>query len=224
MIAASPLTLASQSGVAPSRFAAFDVRAGANQQVRQSPCRRGRRPSAAPSRRRPAARSRRPSAPMQRAHGRLVAAHGGVGHVALAAQRAIDSSSDDAPRSSQACRLRSHRRLASRRSPGSLDSAVLIRVLQPARAVADAVLVNVELIQHAQQQIAGRHRLGRIRQVTAALELAVQRRRSARAARRSARADSSSPCCCRRAPANDRAACRRRPASSPACRRSTPAS
>ena len=91
-------------------------------------------------------------------------------------------------------------------------------------AVADTVMVNVELIENAQQQVAGRYLLGRKRQMAPALQFAVNCRRSGCAARRSARADSSCPCCCRTAPANDRAACRRHRWCWPVCRRSRPAS
>src|SRR3989442_1427739 len=49
-----------------------------------------------------------------------------------------------------------------------------LQALQPARAVADAVLVNAEHIEDAQQQIPGRHGFGRIRQMTPALELPIR--------------------------------------------------
>src|SRR5438045_2623098 len=57
---------------------------------------------------------------------------------------------------------------------GSPSSSELLQVVQAARAVADTFPVNVKFIQHAQQQIAGRHRLGRISQMTAAFEFPVQ--------------------------------------------------
>src|SRR6266850_1486654 len=49
-----------------------------------------------------------------------------------------------------------------------------LQIVQPARAVADAVLVNVELVQYAQQQIARRDGLGRIGKMTPAFEFSVQ--------------------------------------------------
>src|SRR5262245_25709515 len=45
------------------------------------------------------------------------------------------------------------------------------QVLQPAGAVADAVLMNVEPVEDAEQQVASRHGLLRIRQVAAAFQL-----------------------------------------------------
>ena len=83
MIAASPLTLASHSGVAPSRLAAFGVRARADQHVDQFLVAAVGRPV----QRRRAVGLRRVHIGLlcdQRAHGRLVAAHGRVRDIALA--------------------------------------------------------------------------------------------------------------------------------------------
>src|ERR1700691_365570 len=56
----------------------------------------------------------------------------------------------------------------------SYRSVSSLEGLQTAGAVADAVLVNVVLIQQCQQQIAGRYGLSRISQMTPAFESAVQ--------------------------------------------------
>src|SRR5438477_6406888 len=48
-----------------------------------------------------------------------------------------------------------------------------LEVFQPSGAVADAVLMNVEPIQQAQQQISRRHRHRRICEVTIALQLSI---------------------------------------------------
>ena len=57
---------------------------------------------------------------------------------------------------------------------GAHRAPLQLQILQPARAVADAVLVNVELVQYAQQQITGRHGLRGIGQMTPAFESPVQ--------------------------------------------------
>ena len=57
--------------------------------------------------------------------------------------------------------------LALRRAP--LQS----QVIQPARTIADAFMMNVELVQDAEQQIACRDRPRRICEMTAAFELTV---------------------------------------------------
>ena len=133
---------------------------------RRWPGRRDRRPNAAPSRRRPAARSRPPSEsaacgppPRRRAWRRRPRRSSRHRHPSWPAAAAARTAADGPSRI--------HRRHGPHASPRRLE------LFQPSGAVPDAVQVNVVAVQHAQQQISGRNRHGRVGQVTVALQLAV---------------------------------------------------
>ena len=168
----SPFSQASDSGVAPSRLATFDVGPGLNATGRSWPGPHGRPPSAARSRRRPASRSRRLSAPATRARPRHRRASPRRPRRSSAAPRpAIDeqqpqrTTSNETISSASSRRLPKHRRIRRIRGTRQCNrilkdpvySSQRLEFLEPARAVPDVLFVNVEPVQHAQQQVARRN-------------------------------------------------------------------